>query len=184
MRMRFLILLVIVPGFSLNAQVPFKKVKVNKAIQLQLPQEFLPMSELEQQQKYVSNQPPIATFTNRDGTVDLGINITSTSWGNDLSILRQFYRSGISSLYDEVRFTKDTILTINQRDFIAFEFVGMVRDEQNSFMDQGSLSKYVYIVYTPYNDRLLLFNFSSPARTRGDWAPIAAQIMSTIQIRE
>ena len=141
------------------------------------------MSEVQIQQKYVSNQPPIAMFTSRDEQVDFGINVTSTAWGNDLPLIRQFYKAGISSLYDDVLFIQDTISEINGRSFIVFEFVGTVLGEENAFQTQSNLKRYIYIMYTPYDEKIMLFNFNAPGRLRNQWQKAAQRTMQSITIR-
>ncbi len=151
---------------------------------MEIPSSFIPMDIQQQRIKYVSDRAPIAMFTTEDGRVDLGVNTSSTTWGDsDLAILRDFYRAGIINLYDKTDFSKDTIELINDRKFIVFEFNGTLHPDENSFRNEGSLSKYIYIQYTIYNNNVLLFNFSAPAIQRPKWEATVKEMMTSIKIR-
>ncbi len=145
---------------------------------------FLPMDVQQRLLKYVSDRTPIAMYTTQDGSVDLGINTTSSRWAEgDMRILKDFYKAGILNLYDEVKFYQDTLTIINDRQFIVFEFKGIIREEESSLPSRSGLSKYIYIQYTLYNDSVLLFNFSAPHAVRSRWQEAANQMMNSIKIK-
>ncbi len=152
-------------------------------MELTIPQEFYPMSEEIMQQKYVSNQPPIMMYTNSNGDADFGISQTSTALGNDIQILRDMYRAGIRTLYDEVQFFQDTVSNINGEDYIVFEFIGTIMGDDNAFTTNRSLSKYIYIMYIPYAERVLVFNFNTAASRRSYWQDKAEVTMNSIRFR-
>lgn len=136
-------------------------------------------------QKYVSDRVPIAMYTTQDRLTDFGINSNSSPWqGDDLELLRSFYRSNIGNLFTEVNFLQEGIREINGRKFIVFEFVGKVMDESDVLGQTSLVSKYIYIQYTFFQDRILLFNFSTPSRAQSQWQATVKQMMESIQIRD
>ena len=167
-----------------SQELPLKKVKISKELTMSLPEELQPMTGQERRQKYVSDREPIAMYTNQDGTVDFGINQNSSSWSSsDYGVLRDFYRAGILNLYDEVDFYQDTLKEINGRAYIVFEFRGIVYGKEESFKGTQALSKYIHIMYTLKDDRVLLFNFSAPYSQRRRWDRTVALMMNSIQIK-
>lgn len=166
------------------SQGSLKRQKVTKEISMKIPAAFIPMDIRQQRIKYVSDREPVAMYTTEDGNVDLGINMASTMWGSaDLDILHDFYKAGILNLYDQVDFAQDTVRTINDRQYIVFEFNAYLTGEDNSFARQAGLSKYIYIQYTLREGSVLLFNFSAPARARQTWEAVASEMMNSVQIK-
>jgi hypothetical protein len=169
---------------SIAQQHTLKKTKINKEITINVPTSLIPMSDQQRRQKYVSNREPIAMYTSEDGNIDFGINVNSSSWSSDdYELLRQFYRSGILNLYDDVDFYRDTLQVINGKTFISFEFRGTLYSKEGSFRQNQTLSKYVYICYTLKDDRVLLFNFSAPYALRNYWRPTADAMMNSIKFK-
>lgn len=166
-----------------SAQTSMERVKVNKYISMKIPQSLSPMSEQEMISRYVSARPPIAMYTYQDQQIDLGINETSNRWEDgDLEIIKSFYKASIVNLFTEVQFLQENIQQIGGRDFIVFEFVSRVTDENRTFGNGSSISKYTYIVYTLFQDRVILVNFTCPTRYRNEWETPAREIMESIRI--
>ncbi|WP_258103946.1 hypothetical protein [Marinoscillum sp. MHG1-6] len=169
-----------------SAQVDMIRLKVNDEISLKMPESFIPMTEAEMINKYMSYRTPLAMFTSEDRTVDFGINKNSSPWaGNDLTILKDFYKANVLNLFTEVKFIQDDIINISGRDFAVLEFVSRIDDEESTF---GSLnkavSKYSYIMYTLHQGNVLLFNFTCGATGRAKWQQPANEIMQSIRIKE
>ncbi|MEQ8473962.1 MAG: hypothetical protein RIC35_22390 [Marinoscillum sp.] len=169
--------------FMVSAQTQMDRVKVNKYISMKIPTTLTPMSQQEMISRYVSAKPPIAMYTYQNQQIDLGINETSNQWqGGELEIIKSFYKASIANLFTEVQFLQENIQQIGGRDFIVFEFVSRVTDEDNTFGNGSSISKYTYIVYTLFQDRVMLFNFTCPARFRHEWEATAKEMMESIRI--
>lgn len=170
--------------FSAWSQGKLKKVQINKDISLELPENFILMSKSEQINKYVSTREPLVMYTSEDRRVDFGITLTNLGWAaDDLELLMQFYISGIRNLYSEIKFYQEEIREINGRQYIVFEFVSKVTDDDNVFGGSSSTSKYSYIQYTLFNNQVLLFNFSSPAFMRDQWQQTTRGMMESVEIR-
>lgn len=166
------------------AQSSLVRVKVTKDISMQIPVDFEPLSEAELYLKYVSARKPIAMYSSPDRQVDLGVNENSSTWvGNDLEILKSFYKANIANLFTDVEFIQEGIQEIGGRDFVVYEFESRVTDEESTFGRGSTVSKYSYLQYTLEDNRVLLFNFTCPARMRSSWQEVAREIMQSIRIK-
>ncbi|MEP4533592.1 MAG: hypothetical protein ABJ004_10935 [Cyclobacteriaceae bacterium] len=167
-----------------SGQQDLQRLKVTKDISMKVPVSFNPMSRSEMVNKYVAYRQPIAMFTSADRQIDLGINKNSTQWTeNDLTILKDFYKANIQNLFTEVKFIQEEVKTIGNREFVVFEFISKVTDEDKTFGGISSpVSKYTYIMYTLYQDSVLLFNFSCDTRWRPQWQAAAREIMESVRI--
>ncbi len=180
---RLLVIVMICSFWPLSAQHKLKKEQINKDISLMLPEDFILMSKSERINKYVSSNEPLVMYTSYDRNIDFGITLTNLGWAaNDLELLMQFYVSGVRNLYNEVEFLQQEVKEINGREFIVLEFVSKVTDEDNVFGGPSATSKYTYIQYTLFNNQVLLFNFSAPARIKDQWQPTASTMMESIRI--
>ncbi len=182
------ILFIICIGFSLAfAMVKEKmvKVKLTKDIIVHLPADFVPMTDDDLANKYFTYRKPTVMYTNPDRVVDFGLNITETRWRqSDLPLLQQFYKSGIGKMYTKVNFIQDTIVNINKRDYVVFEFVSELADEDANAVQRGTTKQYSYIQYTVKENRVHVFNFTCPSQIRSKWQDTAREIMKTIKINE
>ncbi|CAD5274546.1 MULTISPECIES: hypothetical protein [unclassified Imperialibacter] len=169
--------------FTVKAQL--SPTKVTDYITVSLPSDFRPMNEQEINSKYVYTRRPMALYTDYGVTVDFGINRGNNQWAQgDLNILKDFYKANISSLYDEVSFTKDAIETINGREFAVFEFVAIVKPEEDAITNESALRTYSYIQYTIVNNQTLVFTLSSPYQHMRKWKDLAPQIMQSVSIKK
>ena len=175
--------LILILGVSLvQAQIPLERKKVTDEISMKVPGNFISMTDGERNQRYISYRTPIAMFTNIERTVDLGINVSGSTWDTgDLSVLKDFYKSNILNLYTEVDFIQEGIKTIGQRDYIVFEFQSKVYEE-NSFRNEV-IAKYTYIQYTLHQDKILLFHFTAPRQLKSDWEQPVSEIMESVRIK-
>jgi hypothetical protein len=88
-------------------------------------------------------------------------------------------------MYTNINFIQDTISTINKRDFVVFEFVSELKDDESNSLQRGSIVKqYSYMQYTVIDSRVHVFNFTCPSQIRPKWQSTAHEIMQTIKISE
>jgi hypothetical protein len=162
------------------------KTKLTKEITVHLPADFTRMTDDDLAKKYFTYRKPTAMYTNPDRLVDFGLNITDTRWRQeDLPLLQKFYKSGIAKMYTNINFIQDTISTINKRDFVVFEFVSELKDDESNSLQRGSIVKqYSYMQYTVIDSRVHVFNFTCPSQIRPKWQSTAHEIMQTIKISE
>ena len=162
------------------------KIKLTKEIIVYLPADFTPMTDDDLANKYFTYRKPTAMYTNPDRVVDFGLNITETRWRQeDLPLLKKFYKSGIAKMYTNVNFIQDTIQTINKRDYVVFEFVSELKEEEANAAQRGSAVKqYSYMQYTVKDNRVHVFNFTCPSQIRAKWQQTAHDVMQTIKIAD
>lgn len=160
-----------------------KKVKINDAISVSLPEDFVPMTFEDMTNKSITSQPPTAMYTNSERLVDFGVNITKNKWPDDnLELMKSFYKSSIRSAFSEVAFSKEIVEEINERKFIVFEFVSTVNPEPEAF-NQKALITYTYLMYAVVDSNIIVFNFSCPAQMKSGWSLTAFEIMQTVKIK-
>jgi hypothetical protein len=186
--MKYILFLLI--AFLFSSYSPDKgklvKTRLTKEIIVYLPADFTLMTDDDLAKKYFTYRKPTAMYTNQDRVVDFGLNITETRWRQgDLPLLQKFYKSGIAKMYSNVQFIQDTISTINKRDFVVFEFISELKDDETNTMQRGSAVKqYSYMQYTVKDNKVHVFNFTCPVQIRTKWQDTAHQIMQTIKINE
>jgi hypothetical protein len=150
---------------------------------MMLPRDFKPMTDDQIAERYFTYRKPVAMYTNPEGDVDFGLNVTATQWkAEDLDILQRFYKSSINKMYTEVKFEREGIEQINGKKFIVFEFSAVVRPDKNEAMQLKARSSYTHIQYTVHNEKVYVFNFTSPYLQRAKWKNTAAEMMKTIKI--
>jgi len=174
------------------ADVPkMHSVQLVEGITVQLPKDFVVMSDDDIATKYPSTKKPIALYTSLDRTVDFGLNISKSRWsGVDIDLLHSIYKSTILESYDTVTFFKDTVEYVNGRPYSVLEFI--------STFDK--ISKYEYFQCTilaqtkveateetgdlmPGNaNHILIFNLTAPANERSKWQAIANVSMKSVKI--
>jgi hypothetical protein len=88
-------------------------------------------------------------------------------------------------MYSNVQFIQDTISTINKRDFVVFEFISELKDDETNTMQRASAVKqYSYMQYTVKDNKVHVFNFTCPVQIRTKWQDTAREIMQTIKIND
>lgn len=158
---------------------------IEKNLKMNIPAEFIIMNDDAIAERYFTTKRPVALYSNPAGNVDIGINKSVTQWeSSDIKIMKDFYKANIQSLYDEVRFTKDTLALINGREFAVFEFESVVRDASDALIQRPQINKYTYIQYTIVNGVTWVFNLTAPAGARNLWAGKAEVIMNSVSIKK
>lgn len=176
-----IVLFVLLSSFQ---PIKYVKTKVNEHITISLPESFFLMGEADVANKFASTNPPVAAYTDLSRTIDFGINVAFSRWNpEDMEIMRGFYKSNIMGLYDEVNFIHEGVENINGRDFAVFEFTSKVLDEEGTSINQRAVSKYIRIQYAIVRSKTVLFNFTCPARQQEQWAPVAKEIMASVNIK-
>ncbi|MEM7296675.1 MAG: hypothetical protein AAF391_00235 [Bacteroidota bacterium] len=182
---KFSVLFLILVSFSGYSQ-NYSNVKVgpDEKISLQIPDSFFNMNDQDRMKQVYSTKVPLAMFANETQEATLGINYNIMQWTQeDTELLYGFYKSSVNNLFDDIEFIQDEIKTINGREFIVFEFVGSIEND-NQFSTKAAQKNYTYIQYTSWNDQVLLFNFSCKARLKNQWEVIAKEVMGSIKIKK
>ncbi len=183
--MRSLRIFFILPWLLFAFQpVKLVKTKIGKNITVSLPDDFMLMSQSEIRQRYVSAREPLAIYSDETGNVAFTVNVAYSRWNpDDLELMKNFYKSNIMGLYDEVHFIQEDVKEINGRLFAVFEFVSSVKGQSDSPISSNAIGRYTYIQYTIVNGKTVLFNLSCPTHLRNKWGPLAGEIMGSVNIK-
>ncbi len=180
------------------AQKPTKFVKkkiAENTITVNIPDDFTVMPEDVYARKYGAYRQALAMFTSPNSKIDFGVNETvnrsllavsnSDFKEEDLKILKDIYKGSIKGMHTDVTFLQDEIVTIDNKKFIALQFVGVVRDDEEKkiTMKSGAIKQYSCIYYGVQEGKILIFNFNCPDFFRRQYQPIAQQIMQSIKIK-
>ena len=162
------------------------RTEIYQGISVSVPKSFRVMSEALLQERYIAARRPLAAYTDPNQQVAFGLNVSNTRWqAGDLAMLKDFYRASVLELYDEVDFIKEEVEEINGQSFVVFEFVSVVRPDEDdmSITNRQPIRQYTYIQYTIHNDKTWVFDFSVPARTQNEWQEIAQKMMSSVRMK-
>ena len=174
----------LVVGFQASSQYQLKRTKVNDHISMDIPEDFRALEQGEIIQKNISSRPPIAMYTDYNQQIDVVVNETSNTWqGGDYEVIKSLYKSTIANLFTEIEFIQEGIVEKAGRKFIVFEFISRVTDEDATFGSGVAIAKYTYIQYTLYQDKILLFNFTCPAKQQNQWQKSAHEIMNSVRVK-
>lgn len=178
------ILLILLPLLFPGQTTKFVRVKASDEISLRIPEDFVALSDGAVFERHGHYRGPVAFYTDPMGEVDFSISQNASRWREqDIEIYKDFYKSNILSLHDDVEFFREEVRDVRGQQFAVFEFVSMLKGDEKSFRNTGVLSKYTYILYTVYNGTTIIFNFTSEARNRNRWTPIVNEIMAGITLK-
>jgi len=163
----------------------FVKIKVADNITIFLPADFTAVEQEEINKRIHSPRIPLAYYTDPYSEVDFSVNMSYSLWAEkDIEILRSFYRSTLLSLYDEVNFLKDEVVTVNDRQYAEFEFESVVKDDEDAIIPKDPIKKYTLIRYTILkNNNTVLLNFTCPLHREDAWRQTAHEIMDKVIIK-
>lgn len=189
----FLFFLLFISSIAFSQELV--KQKLEYGIKIEIPESFTEMPDQEYRQKYSAYLTPIAKFTSPDHQADLIVNVSMNNTVvykeqdapvsvKDLEILQSMYRGTIKSGHSKVEFIQDEIKTINKKPFIVFEFVGEIQDVDGDGNFIGNPKYYYYYIqYTVKKDELLIFTFTCPQKSRGQWESTINQVMNTAKVK-
>lgn len=159
------------------------KVGPDEEIVFKIPNSLLSMTDKDRMSKIYSTKVPLAMYADNNQEVTFGVNYNIMQWTeSDTQVIYGFYKASINNLFDKVDFIQDEIKMINGKEFIVFEFIGEIQDD-NVFSAKSTQKNYSYIAYTSWNDQVLLFNFSCKARLAKQWNLTAKEIIESIKIK-
>ncbi|MEM9671521.1 MAG: hypothetical protein ACFB15_29460 [Cyclobacteriaceae bacterium] len=159
-------------------------VKVSDEIGVSLPESFQPMTEEQMQRKILSARPPLAAYTSPDQRADFSVSASNTRWqANDLPILKDFYRSSLMELYDDVDFLDEGIRTVDKVQAAFFEFTSVVKEDENAVVPKPPVHTYTFVQYTIHQGKTLVFTFSCPLRQQEQWQPTAQKVMNSVKLK-
>jgi hypothetical protein len=160
-----------------------KPVKIAKNLTASLPADFGIMPDELIASRYPAQRKPIAAYTGGNSQTDFMVTEKPSTFANtDLPMLQKFYKPAILSMYSEVEFIREEIKPINGHDFLVFEFVSTVKDDDRKKNKLAPIRKYTIVQYLIHNEKLLIFTFNCPVVLKPEWQPTANKIMRSIKI--
>lgn len=180
-RLALISLLVVLAAFTPQKLV---KVKINEGISLMLPEELKPMTEDDLVQRFPSVRAPLGAFTDQNRQADFTVSVSATQWPDgDLQVARQFFKSGISNLYDKVYFISEGTQEIHGKTYIYFEFESRVNGTKGKLGEQEPVVKYSLIQYLVEPKRTLVFSFSCVKPVMPQWQKQAQAVMKSLRVK-
>jgi hypothetical protein len=161
----------------------WKKVKIGENISMSLPEEFYDMTPEDIAQRYPSVRRPLGAFTNGQRIVDISVKVSATQWRTeDTPIAKDFFKSSIINLYDQVEFFREDVETINKKDFIVFEFDSRINPDQ-TLENRRAVRKYNYVMYRIQDMTTYVFTFQCPVQVKDQWQEAAENIMQSVKVK-
>ncbi len=173
-------------SISARQKVSFKKTKLSETITLSLPKTFRPMTDDEVVAEYAVYRKPLAMYIDAMNPVHLGVNVSASRWQNsDLAMLKSFYKATLLDLYSDVDFIQEELVKIGDYQFVVFEFTSSVKptEKEQSIIEVNPIRRYYYLQYTVVEGQVMLFNFNCPIRLQPRWAPVAKEIMQSVDLK-
>ena len=162
----------------------FVRVEVSEEISVSLPESFQPMTEDLMQRKFLSARPPLAAYTSANQLADFTVGASNTRWQTtDLPILKDFYRSRLLELYDEVDFIDEGVRSVADVQVAYFEFTSVVKRDEDALTPKPPVHRYTYAQYTIHQDKALVFTFSCPRQRQSQWQSIAQKVMESVKLK-
>lgn len=160
------------------------KVKISDQISVMLPENFVPMGDLDFQERYPSVRKPIGAYTNPDHEVDFSVNISATSWPDaNLEMAQKFFKAGVMNMFDRVEFISEGVHEVNGKKLVYLEFESRVKGDRSSLGNEEAVVRYSYLQYWVQPSRTVVFSFNCPVRLKPDWQDTAEKIMKSIKLK-
>lgn len=182
MKIYLLLFLLALTSFA-PPKVKLVPTKLSKELTVGVPADFVTMPDAGIAQKYPAARKPVAVYTNASGRVDYSISVRPTTFESmDYGVLIKIYKASIQRLYSKVEFIKEDIRTVNGRDYVAFEFISTVIDN-NRITRMPPVRRYQYIQYAIKDNNVLIFSFIAPAEEQAQWQPTAHAVMDALDLK-
>jgi len=159
----------------------YTKTKLSEGAKVSLPKGFRVMTDGEMKQKYPNFHKPIVMLTSEDDVADFGYNISFNQWGRNLKLLKEFMKSNHTFYFKDIQYLQDTVVRQNGRDYVILEFVSFTQNKETD-RELPPIRTYSYMMYTVEDNRILVFNYTCPARVMDKWKQAAPAIMASIRI--
>lgn len=170
-------------GFA-QKKVKMKKHKDIEGLSIKMPKDFVFMEEGVLAQKYSTFRRPTLSYTDANNQTDLVINVTINTWGNNLHILKDFYKATIMKIHETVDFKREDVVMINDREYIVFEFDSKILGKKTFDGKNKVVRHYNYLLYTVVNKKIVSVTFRCPHYMKKEWNTIADLIMGSIKITD
>lgn len=187
------LLLLIFSAFNFAGQMPdkYSRKRIGEGVTLLIPNNFVEMSDEEIASKYFTPKRPLAIFRSPDRKAEIGVNSSIFEWGEvglesemNMELLKGFYKGAIAnSFYEKIKFLNEgEIISIGDRQAIIFEFIGANSEDPNAIVNKGGKSRYHQMLYSVYNGKVLIVNFSVNGTDYTYWQEHATKMITSVKI--
>lgn len=181
--LRMLLVFMLTAGTAFTPQ-KLVKVKIKEDITVMLPEDLKPMTEDDLVQRFPSVRAPLGAFTDQNRQADFTVNVSATQWPDaDLTVASQFFKSGITNLYDKVYFISEGMQEIHGKTYIFFEFESRVNGTRGKLGEQEPVVKYSLVQYLVEPKRTLVFSFSCVKPVMPQWQKQAHAVMKSLRVK-
>lgn len=187
------LLVILFSAFNFLGQMPdkYKRKRIGEGVTLLIPSNFVEMSDEEIASKYFTPKRPLAIFRSPDRKAEIGVNSSIFEWGEvglesemNMELLKGFYKGAIAnSFYEKIKFLNEgEIVSIGDREGVIFEFIGAIPEDPNAIINQGGKSRYHQVLYSVYNGKVLIINFSVGGTDYKYWQEHATKMITSVKI--
>lgn len=198
MKKTALIALVIL-SLAFTLKLKYNKVDLNGRVKISVPETLSRLTDEQAVQRYGFLHIPMAIFSDQSSFTTLSvterIDSLSTYGGikyasvggnmgykRDITIEKSFYKSTLTSAYENITFFQDTIKEVNGIQAIVFEYEGDLVGENRK--GQATNSKnYGYVEYFILNYRRYTVTFNCPYREKDKWKESISYVMENVKIK-
>jgi hypothetical protein len=157
--------------------VKLRKTTLSDEAHISLPDVFVPMTDQDYREKYMSAKMPLAKYTDRNRVIDFTYTVAVNEWQDeDLQMLLTFNKSNITNLHSKVEFLQESVYKQKKRSYAALEFISTMSDAK------GTASKYQYLVYSVRKKKIHIFSMVAPIREREQWQGAIQKSMRTATV--
>ena len=168
-------------GESKRYNFSFQKTKMAEGVSVSLPKGFRTLEDGEMKLKYPNWHRPVHMMTSEDQVADFGYNISFNQWGSNLKLLKDFMKANHSFYFTDIQYMQDTVVNLNGRNYVLLEFLSFTKNKETD-RELAPIRNYSYMMYTVEDNRILVFNYTCPARYMDKWKQAAPTIMNSIAI--
>lgn len=160
------------------------RIKVNERISALIPNDWIPMDDMDFTQRVPSVRAPLAAYTDTGRIVDFSINMSATQWPDaNLEMSKRFFKSSILNMFDRVEMLDEGYNEFGKQKLIFFEFESRIEGDRQREGFQQPVLKYTYIQYWVRSDRTIVFTFNAPRRLKDDWQETAREMMTSLKLK-
>lgn len=157
-----------------------KKQKLTDYLSMEVSTELRKMTQQELSAKFLGARVPDVAMTNDQSGVEFTVTASPTFWQeDDVALLKEFYDSSIPNLFQKIDFSQKELVTINEKQFAAYQFDGKPDAESNRSAEE----RYTYLLYTIHKNGLVVISFSCPPYLKSKWEPIAQKMFESSKFR-
>ncbi len=163
-------------------EIELKKKNLTEYLSMSVATELRDMTQQELSAKFLGAKIPDAALTDDQSAIELTITGSPTFWlEKDVALLKDFYDSSIPTLFNDIKFEKQEMVSIDGYDFIVYQFDGTPNVENNS--SRMPEKRFTYLMYTIYRGGLVTISFSCPPYLKAKWKPVAEKMFQTVKFR-